>query len=159
MSESGPVQGQGSSHFLETSSNIFEAKGEVDSGIPLERGIEPSTPTEWSRDPYDNSLALWRVRPWLPADPNRTGHGLPLEFPTNNSPEVIRTCPSRVVQRSHPPPCLKDARGSNDKDGQSHDRPHARKGSGACPQLTDSNKRGPNAPQGLTKITSRDTTY
>jgi hypothetical protein len=58
MSKSRPVQGQGSSHFLKMPSDIFEAKGEVDSGIPLEGGIEPSDPTKRSRDPYDNSLSL-----------------------------------------------------------------------------------------------------
>jgi hypothetical protein len=59
MSESGPIQGQGLSHFLETPSDIFEAKGEVNDGIPSEGGIEPSDPIKWSRDPYDNSLALF----------------------------------------------------------------------------------------------------
>jgi hypothetical protein len=58
MTESGPVQGQGSSRFLEMPSDIFEAKGEVGGGIPLEGGIEPSDPIERSRDPRDNSLAL-----------------------------------------------------------------------------------------------------
>jgi hypothetical protein len=58
MSESGLVQGQGLSHFLEMPSDIFEAKGEVNSGIPSEGGSEPSDPTKWSRDPYDNSLAF-----------------------------------------------------------------------------------------------------
>jgi hypothetical protein len=48
MSESGPVQGQGSSHFLETPSDIFEAKGEVDNGIPSGGDIEPSDPTKQS---------------------------------------------------------------------------------------------------------------
>jgi hypothetical protein len=52
------VQGQGSSHFLEMTSDIFEAKGEVGGGIPLEGGIEPSNPTERSRDPHDYSLAF-----------------------------------------------------------------------------------------------------
>jgi hypothetical protein len=58
MTEDMPVQGQGSSHFLEMTSDIFEAKGEVDGGIPSEGGIEPSDPIEQSRDPYDYSLAL-----------------------------------------------------------------------------------------------------
>jgi hypothetical protein len=53
-----PVQGQGSSHFLEMTSDIIEAKGEVDGGIPSEGGIEPSDPIEQSRDPHDYSLAL-----------------------------------------------------------------------------------------------------
>jgi hypothetical protein len=53
-----PVQGQGSSHFLETTSDIFEAKGEVGGGIPSEGGIEPSDPIERSRDPHEYSLAL-----------------------------------------------------------------------------------------------------
>jgi hypothetical protein len=58
MTEGMPVHGQGSSHFLEMPSDIFEAKGEVDGGIPSEGGIEPSDPIERSRDPHDNSLAL-----------------------------------------------------------------------------------------------------
>jgi hypothetical protein len=48
MTEDVPVQGQGSSHFLETTSDIFKAKGEVSGGIPSEGGIEPSDPTEQS---------------------------------------------------------------------------------------------------------------
>jgi hypothetical protein len=48
MSENEPLQGQGSSHFLETPSDIFEAKREVDIGIPSGGGIEPSDPTERS---------------------------------------------------------------------------------------------------------------
>jgi hypothetical protein len=58
MTEGGPVCGQGSSHFLKMPSDIFEAKGEVDGGIPSEGGIEPSDPIKWSQDPHDNSLAL-----------------------------------------------------------------------------------------------------
>jgi hypothetical protein len=58
MTESGPIQGQGSSHFLKTPSDIFEVKGGVGGGIPSEGGIEPSDPIERSRDPRDNSLAL-----------------------------------------------------------------------------------------------------
>jgi hypothetical protein len=48
MSKSGPVQGQGSSRFLETHSDIFEAEGEDDGGIPSEGGIEPLDPIERS---------------------------------------------------------------------------------------------------------------
>jgi hypothetical protein len=58
MTENMPVQCQGSSHFLETTLDIFEAKGEVGGGIPSEEGIKPSDPTERSRDPHDYSLAL-----------------------------------------------------------------------------------------------------
>jgi hypothetical protein len=48
MTEDVPVQGQGSSHFLEMPSDIFEAKGVISGGIPSEGGIEPSDPTERS---------------------------------------------------------------------------------------------------------------
>jgi hypothetical protein len=58
MTESRPIQGQGSSCSLETPSDIFEAKGGVGDGIPSKGGIEPSDPIERSRDPRDNSLAL-----------------------------------------------------------------------------------------------------
>jgi hypothetical protein len=58
MTKSGPIQGQGSSRFLKTPLDIFEAKGEVSGGIPSEEGIEPSDPIERSRDPHDNSLTL-----------------------------------------------------------------------------------------------------
>jgi hypothetical protein len=58
MSESGPIQGQGLSRILEMPSDIFEAKGEVDGGIPLKGGIEPSGLIKRSQDPCDNSLAL-----------------------------------------------------------------------------------------------------
>jgi hypothetical protein len=58
MIEGRPIQGQVSRTFLETLSDIFETKGEVDGGIPMKGGIEPSDPIKRSRDPYDNSLAL-----------------------------------------------------------------------------------------------------
>jgi hypothetical protein len=58
MTEDVPIQGQGLSHFLETTSDIFEAKGEDDGGIPSEGGIEPSDTIERSRDPHNHSLAL-----------------------------------------------------------------------------------------------------
>jgi hypothetical protein len=58
MTESGPVQGQGSSRFLEMPSDIFEAKGGIGGGIPSKGSIEPSEPIKRSRDPRDNSLAL-----------------------------------------------------------------------------------------------------
>jgi hypothetical protein len=58
MSKSRPVQGQGSSHFLETPSDVFEAEGEDDGGIPLEGGVKPSNPIERSRDAHNHSLAL-----------------------------------------------------------------------------------------------------
>jgi hypothetical protein len=58
MTKGVPMPGQCSSHFLETPSDIFKAKGEVGGGILLEGGIEPSDPIKRSQDPYDNSLAL-----------------------------------------------------------------------------------------------------
>jgi hypothetical protein len=58
MTKGGPIQGQGLSRFLETPSDIFEAKGDVSGGIPSEGGIEPSDSIERSRDPHHNSLAL-----------------------------------------------------------------------------------------------------
>jgi hypothetical protein len=58
VTEGGPVQSQGSSHFLKTPSDIFKTKGEVGGAIPSEGGIEPSDRIERSRDPHDNSLAL-----------------------------------------------------------------------------------------------------
>jgi hypothetical protein len=48
MTKGRPILGQGSSHFLETPSDIFEAKGEVSGGIPSEGGAEPSDPIEQS---------------------------------------------------------------------------------------------------------------
>jgi hypothetical protein len=57
MTKDVPIQGQGSSHFLETTLDLFEAKGEVSGGIPSEGGIEPLDPTEWSQDLHDYSLA------------------------------------------------------------------------------------------------------
>jgi hypothetical protein len=58
-----PVQGQGSSHALEAPPDVFEAKGEVDGGIPSEGGIEPSDPNTRNRDPRDYSLAFLRAPP------------------------------------------------------------------------------------------------
>jgi hypothetical protein len=57
MTKDVPIQGQGSSHFLEMPSDIFEAKGKVGGGISSEGGIEPSDPIERSRDPHGYSLA------------------------------------------------------------------------------------------------------
>jgi hypothetical protein len=45
---------------------------------------------------------FWRASPWPPADPYRTGHGLPLKSPANSSPGIVRTRPLRVVWRSTP---------------------------------------------------------
>jgi hypothetical protein len=92
-----PVQGQGSSHALETPPDVFEAKREVDGGIPSEGGIEPSNPITRNRDPRDYSLAFLRVPPWPLADSYRMEHGLPLEFPINSSPETVGTCLTRIV--------------------------------------------------------------
>jgi hypothetical protein len=64
MTRDVPVQGQGSSHTLEAPPDIFEAKREVDRGIPSEGGIEPSDPIARNRDPHDYSLALLRAPPW-----------------------------------------------------------------------------------------------
>jgi hypothetical protein len=52
------IQGQGSSHSLEVPPDVFEAKREVDDGIPSEGGIEPLDPIAWNRDPHDYSLAF-----------------------------------------------------------------------------------------------------
>jgi hypothetical protein len=53
-----PIQGQGSSHSLEAPLDVFEARREVDGGIPSEGGIEPSDPIAWNRDPHDYSLVF-----------------------------------------------------------------------------------------------------
>jgi hypothetical protein len=45
---------------------------------------------------------FWRAPPRPPADPYRTGHGLPLEFPTSSLPEIVGLRPLEVVRRSHP---------------------------------------------------------
>jgi hypothetical protein len=80
------IQGQGSSHSLEAPLDVFEARREVEGGIPSEGGIEPLDPIAWNRDPHDYQME----------------HGLPLEFPANSSPEIIGTRPMRVVRRSPP---------------------------------------------------------
>jgi hypothetical protein len=46
MTRDAPIQGQGSSHALEAPPDIFEAKREIDGGIPSEGGIEPLNPIE-----------------------------------------------------------------------------------------------------------------
>jgi hypothetical protein len=38
--------------------DVFEARREVDGGIPSEEGIEPLDPIAWNRDPHDYSLAF-----------------------------------------------------------------------------------------------------
>jgi hypothetical protein len=81
MTEDVPIQGQGSSHFLETTSDIFEAKGEVGSGIPSEGGIGPSDPIERSRDPRDYSLALLESASAAASQPLSDGARAPPRIP------------------------------------------------------------------------------
>jgi hypothetical protein len=81
MSENEPIQGQGSSHFLKMPSDIFEAKREVDNGIPSGEGIEPSDPTERSRDPCDNSLALLESASAATSRPLSNGARAPTRIP------------------------------------------------------------------------------
>jgi hypothetical protein len=100
MTRDAPIQGQGLSHALEAPQDVFEAKREVDGGIPLEEGIEPSNPIARNRDPHDYSLAFFRAPLWPLADSYRMEHGLPLEFPVNSSPETVETHPTSVVRRS-----------------------------------------------------------
>jgi hypothetical protein len=102
MTRDAPVQGQGSSHALEEPPDVFEAKGEVDGGIPSEGGIEPLNPIARNQDPRDYSLAFFRAPPWPLADSYRMEHGLSLEFPINSSPETVGTRPTRVVRCSLP---------------------------------------------------------
>jgi hypothetical protein len=102
MTEDVPVQGQGSSHFLKMTSDIFKAKGEDNGGIPSEGGIEPSNPIERAEIHTTTLWHFWRAPPRPLADPYRMGHGLPLEFLASSSPGTDETRPSRVVRCSHP---------------------------------------------------------
>jgi hypothetical protein len=81
MTEDVSVQGQGLSHFLEMTSDIFEAKGEVDGEIPLEGGIEPSDPTERSQDPHDYSLASLESASVAASRPLSNGAWAPTRIP------------------------------------------------------------------------------
>jgi hypothetical protein len=81
MTKDVPVQGQGSSHFLETTLDIFEAKGEDDSGIPSEGGIEPSDSIERSQDPHDHSLALLESTSAAASRPLSDGARAPTRIP------------------------------------------------------------------------------
>jgi hypothetical protein len=81
MTEDVPIQGQGSSHFLEMTSDIFEAKGEVGGGIPSEGGIEPSDPSKWSQDPHDYSLALLESTSTAASRPLSDGARAPTRIP------------------------------------------------------------------------------
>jgi hypothetical protein len=69
MSESGPVQGLGSSHFLEMPSDVFEAKGEVDNRIPSGGGIEPRILPNGAEIHATTLWHFWRAPPWPPANP------------------------------------------------------------------------------------------
>jgi hypothetical protein len=102
MTRDASIQGQGSSHALEAPLYVFEAKREVDEGIPSEGGIEPSNPIARNQDPHDYSLAFLRAPPWPLADSYRMEHRLTLEFPVNSSSETVGTRPTRVVRRSPP---------------------------------------------------------
>jgi hypothetical protein len=59
-------------------------------------------------------------------------HGLPLEFPANNSLEAVGTRPMRVVDVPHPSSFFlkKEHEGQMIKDGQDPDRPRAREARG-----------------------------
>jgi hypothetical protein len=81
MIEDVPVQGQGLSHFIEMTSDIFEAKGEDDGGIPSEGGIEPLDPIKQSRDPHDYSLALLESASATTSRPLSDGAWAPTRIP------------------------------------------------------------------------------
>jgi hypothetical protein len=68
-------------------------RGEALSSRILPNGAEIHVTTLWHS---------WRAPPQPPADPYRTGHGLPLKFSANSSPGVVGTRPSRVVRRFRP---------------------------------------------------------
>jgi hypothetical protein len=68
-----PIQGQGLSHSLETPPDVFEARREVDGGIPSEGGIEPSDPIAWNQDPHDYSLAFLESAPAAASRPLPNG--------------------------------------------------------------------------------------
>jgi hypothetical protein len=104
MTRDAPIQGQGSSHALEAPQDVFEAKREVNGGIPSEGGIEPSNPIARNRDPHDYSLAFRRAPLWPLADSFRTEHGLPLESPDNSSPEIVGTRPNEGSTTFPTPP-------------------------------------------------------
>jgi hypothetical protein len=61
--------------------DIFEAKGEVDGGIPSEGGIEPSDPTERSGDLHDYSLALLESASMATSRPLSNGAWAPTRIP------------------------------------------------------------------------------
>jgi hypothetical protein len=81
MTRDALIQGHGLSHTFEAPQDVFEAKREVDGGIPLEGGVEPSNPIARNRDPHDYSLVVLRVPPRPLADSYRMEHGLKLKFP------------------------------------------------------------------------------
>jgi hypothetical protein len=81
MTKDVPVQGQGSSHFLEMPSDMFEAKGEVGGGIPSKGGIEPSDPIEQSRDPHEYSLASLESTSMAASRPLSKGAQAPTRIP------------------------------------------------------------------------------
>jgi hypothetical protein len=54
-----PIHGQGSSHALEASQDVFEAVGGGRSRNPLGGGTEPSDPVAGNRHPHDHSLAFF----------------------------------------------------------------------------------------------------
>jgi hypothetical protein len=119
---------------------VESPRREASSPRILPIGAEIPTTTLWH---------LWRAPPWPLADPCRTGHGIPLEFPANISLGVVGTRPPRVVWRSHPSSLSKRMR-----EGRTLMMSKAMvglAGSGACPQLANSDEWRPNAPQGLAK--------
>jgi hypothetical protein len=76
-----PIQGQGSCHSLETPSDVFEAKREVDGGILSEGGIEPLDPTAWYQDPHNYSLASLESASAAASRPLLNGTRAPTQIP------------------------------------------------------------------------------
>jgi hypothetical protein len=102
MTEDVPIQGQGSSHFLEMTSDIFEAKESSAVESPRREASSPWIPLNGAEIHVTTLWHFWRAPPRLLADPYQTGHGLPLESPASNSPKIVGTRPPRVVRRSPP---------------------------------------------------------
>jgi hypothetical protein len=98
-----------------------------------------------------HTMTLWhfcRAPQRPPADPYRTGHGLPLEFPASSSPETVGTHPSGVVQRSHPSSLPKGCvRVVRSKMSRTLIRPHAHEARGLAPNKLASMK-GDQMPHG-----------
>jgi hypothetical protein len=102
MTKGGPIQGRARAVFSRHPRTYSRLKQRLAMESPWREALSPRIPSNEAEIHAITLWHFWRAPPRPPANPYRTGHGLPLEFPASSSPEIVETRPSRVVRRSHP---------------------------------------------------------